>query len=600
MGKAVVVSTKFVGVDKLTQVVRKMTAATRTFGTKAVAVFNRVERAGRRLRRGLSNAIGKLGLAVGLFAIARAAGSVINTFANFEQANAGLAAVMGKTVEQNSALAADAKRLGSVTAKTATEVVGLQEAFARLGFEEPQILNMTQSTINGAVAMKAELADAAELVGAMVKSFDNFESVDAAKIMDQMTLATQKSALNFEKLQTGLPIVSGAANAAGIPFTKLLALLGKLSDAGIDASSSSTALRNIFLESAKQGHSYEQILENIQKNQSKLTAANDEFGKRGAVSAVILAKNLKLTAELDKTLQGAAGTAEMAANKQLDTLKGSLTLLGSAWEGFILSLEDGTGKFGNFLKIAVRVVTEILSLASGTAKARNELDDAGKKIRDIAEKSMKWLKALKIIIITLASFKLIMLAIRTSVIAYNAIVGIATAAQWLWNAAMTANPIGIVIVAIAALVTGIIYLVTHWDEMTEKLVNDWARISKTFKEEGLGGVFKMWGKDLLIYVLEPLQNLLAIINKITGGRFGGESLKNTIDLRNKLLEESGRGEEVIPLNPDAAIQNSNFERIEQTKNEKVDIQVSAAKGTEAQIIEDTTNKVQLTPTLGWT
>jgi tape measure domain-containing protein len=39
--------------------------------------------------------------------------------------------------------------------------------------------------------------------------------------------------------------------------------------------------------------------------------------------------------------------------------------------------------------------------------------------------------------------------------------GIATAAQWAWNAALTANPIGIVIVAVAALVAGIIWLATQ-------------------------------------------------------------------------------------------------------------------------------------------
>lgn len=36
-----------------------------------------------------------------------------------------------------------------------------------------------------------------------------------------------------------------------------------------------------------------------------------------------------------------------------------------------------------------------------------------------------------------------------------------TAAQWLWNAAMDANPIGLVIIAIAALVAGFIYAYTH-------------------------------------------------------------------------------------------------------------------------------------------
>lgn len=42
----------------------------------------------------------------------------------------------------------------------------------------------------------------------------------------------------------------------------------------------------------------------------------------------------------------------------------------------------------------------------------------------------------------------------------SAATGIATAAQWAWNAALTANPIGIVIVAIAALVAGLVWFFT--------------------------------------------------------------------------------------------------------------------------------------------
>ena len=54
-----------------------------------------------------------------------------------------------------------------------------------------------------------------------------------------------------------------------------------------------------------------------------------------------------------------------------------------------------------------------------------------------------------------------MVAARTAMIATSVATGVATAAQWLWNAAMTANPIGIIIVAIAALVAGIIWVATQ-------------------------------------------------------------------------------------------------------------------------------------------
>ena len=406
-------------------------------------------------------------------------------------------------------LIADAKRLGSITAKTATEVVGLQEAFARLGFEEPAILSMTEATINGAIAMKSELADTAELVGAMVKSFDAFEAVNAPDIIDQMTLATQKSALNFEKLQTALPIVSGAANAAGIPFTKLLALLGKLSDAGIDASSSSTALRNIFLESAAQGLSYDQILKKIVKSQDKLTIANDQFGKRGAVSSVILAKNLEATKELDQVLKKAGGTAETAANKQLATLTGRLTLLGSAWEGFILSIEDGSGSFGTFLKTTVDVASEILALASGTAKAESKLNKAQKTIRKIANTAMGFLKVIKWVVIGMIAFKTVMIATNILMAAYKIGVVAVTAAQWLWNAAMSANPISLIVIAIAALIAIIVLLVQNWQKIVE-----WVKTSdNVFAKLLRAAIFPLVKtfnqlKTIITFIVEGFSNLV--------------------------------------------------------------------------------------------
>jgi hypothetical protein len=51
-------------------------------------------------------------------------------------------------------------------------------------------------------------------------------------------------------------------------------------------------------------------------------------------------------------------------------------------------------------------------------------------------------------------------ASRVAMVAGAAATGIATAAQWAWNAAMTANPIGLVVVAIAGLVAGIVWVAT--------------------------------------------------------------------------------------------------------------------------------------------
>jgi len=77
--------------------------------------------------------------------------------------------------------------------------------------------------------------------------------------------------------------------------------------------------------------------------------------------------------------------------------------------------------------------------------------------------------------------------------------------QWLWNAAMTANPIGLIIVVIGLLVGGLILLYRHWDMVKQGASDMWIGILNFFKSgvnQALGlinklsdGIKKVTGKD---------------------------------------------------------------------------------------------------------
>jgi len=56
----------------------------------------------------------------------------------------------------------------------------------------------------------------------------------------------------------------------------------------------------------------------------------------------------------------------------------------------------------------------------------------------------------------------------------------AAAAQWLFNAAMTANPIGLIIVAVGALIAIIVLLVKNWDTVKEKFAEVWGKATEIF------------------------------------------------------------------------------------------------------------------------
>ena len=61
---------------------------------------------------------------------------------------------------------------------------------------------------------------------------------------------------------------------------------------------------------------------------------------------------------------------------------------------------------------------------------------------------------------------------------------IATAAQWAWNAAMSANPIGLIVIAIAAVIGAIYLLYTHFDGVREYADKAWEEIQAAWSAAG--------------------------------------------------------------------------------------------------------------------
>lgn len=69
------------------------------------------------------------------------------------------------------------------------------------------------------------------------------------------------------------------------------------------------------------------------------------------------------------------------------------------------------------------------------------------------------------LLLIVGGFVAIMAALVLGIKAYRTVVEVAAAAQVLWNVAMTANPIGILIAAIAALIGFIVLIAVNWEEV---------------------------------------------------------------------------------------------------------------------------------------
>lgn len=323
----------------------------------------------------IKNALGPVGTgfiaAFSITAVVSKANQVIQkgwkTIVDFNQSQADLAGIMGKSRLQVAGLTLDAMRYGATTSFTASQVSGLQIELARLGKTESQIKKMTKGVLNASVALGADLADSAALVGGQLNAFGE-QAEKSGEYADVMANSVNISATSFESLSTALPKVSKVAAQEGVTFQKLNAVLGVLADENIRAETAGTGFRNILLESAKAGKPYEEMLQQIRNSSNQSAKAMELFGKENAIVAVTLANSTEKIEKNTKALNDSAGAAERLANTKLDSLSGSTKLFQSAWEGFLLSIEKGDGLIAKTIRKMVDLGTSILNLITPTQK----------------------------------------------------------------------------------------------------------------------------------------------------------------------------------------------------------------------------------------
>ena len=281
----------------------------------------------------------------------------IQTNMEFEQANANLAAILGKTNDEISALTINAKQLGATTVWTAGQITELQTTLARRGIGQADILNMTEGISQLATATGIDLARAAEIAGSAMQSF-GLDSKQMGDIAATLGVSTTKSALTMEKLQTSLAYVAPAAKAAGFSMQETIAMLGVLADSGLPATTAGVAVRNILIDISKSSSKLATAIGHPVRNLDEMTEALEDLKRRGGnglefVSSLVekrvvpgfttLMNNTAKMRDLRNSITDVKDELQEMADKQINTLKGSTILLKSAWDGLMLSFSNSTG-----------------------------------------------------------------------------------------------------------------------------------------------------------------------------------------------------------------------------------------------------------------
>ncbi len=319
------------------------------------------------------------GAIAGAVAAVKGLSSAIGIIADFEKANSVLAGVLGKSVDEIKALSDSAEMLGRSTAFTATEVTNLQTELAKLGFGEGQIMSMQKAVLNFATALGVDLSEAAAFTGATLRTF-GLRASDTEDALNVLAVASDKSALGFSKLNTAMPIVGPVAKSIGFDIRDTATLLGVLANSGFDASSSATALRNIFLYLADSSSKLTQaigepvktlpdLLDGLDKLKSQGISVGEALeltDKRAVAAFSTLIDGTATARELRSALDDVNGAVDAKAQAQIDNVTGSVALLKSAWEGFILGMKNSKGVIKGIIDFLANGITAISKLFRGT------------------------------------------------------------------------------------------------------------------------------------------------------------------------------------------------------------------------------------------
>jgi TP901 family phage tail tape measure protein len=406
--------------------------------------------------------------------------------------------------------------------------------------------------------MHGDLTGAANAASSAMNQFgvDLTDPVAAAETMDVMlnNMASSAKVGNQEVNQVaqGLDNSGASAKKANVSFIETNAALQVLGKYGKEGAEGGTALNNVLAVMGKKEFLPKEVLKQLKdagvnvdilsdKNKSladriselkKLSGKDEVLGAMFGTENTIAISGLLSSVDLlrDYTAQitdDQTALADMAATMGT-SYQESKDRIVSYFDDIKLSIYGATGSMLPFIDIGLQGIMGIVNLAPGLV-AMSSLYTMLKE----------------------ATF-------------------VQTIAQWNLNAAMDANPIGAVILAITALIAVVSAVIVYYDDwgaaislvigplgwiinLVMSFVKHWDSITAAFEKGGIVGGIKRIGLVLLDALLYPVQQLLGLLAKIPGlGGLAGGGSKWIAEMRHKLeLDENDpkkeKSKEKVPI-----------------------------------------------------
>ena len=460
---------------------------------------------------------------------------MLSKAADFEAVMSKVKAITVSDDKAMQQLTATARELGEKTMFSATQAGEAMTYLGMAGWNSQQIMAGMPGLLNLAAASGTDLARTADIVSDDLTAF-GLGAEHAGHMADVFAKTSTKTNTNVEMLGETMKYAAPVAHAFGASLEETAALTGIMANSGIKASAAGTALRAGFLRLAGTSAKSTKAIEEMGLSLSEATAQQEEARaalaslgiamddtngprKMGAIVRDLADKTKDMSKEqrlatlatifgtnaasawvavidqgpdaldqLTKELENSDGAAAAMAETMQNNARGAMIRLQSATESVAISI-GGTmlptlaelgDSLANEAAYVSRVASEHPELTEAIIKtsfAVMGMVIAYKTIRAVYYSVMAAHAAYKLMMESerVATMRNVIASgiHRASMIASSIAMYATAAAQWALNAAMTANPIGLVIIAVVALIAAFVWLGTHFEAVSEFCTSMW-------------------------------------------------------------------------------------------------------------------------------
>lgn len=461
----------------------------------------------------------------------------------FEKSMSNVQAISGASADEMELLTATAKEYGSTTQFSASEAADALGYMALAGWDANKSASALGGILDLAAASGMELASASDMVTDYMSAF-NMTADKSAYFADVLAYAQGNANTTAAGLGEAFKNCAANLNAAGQDFETTTALLSMMANQGLKGSEAGTALTAVMRDmTAKmkdgkiaigdasvevmdaQGNYRDltDILADVEKAVGGMGDAERATALQSTFTAdSIKGLNLILNAGTDEAakfedeLRKSGGTAGKMAKIMNDNLGGDLTSLSSKFEGIQIALYE---KFEPALRKAVEALDKLLDVFNWLIKNGGEVAGV---ITGVA---------------TAVGTFLLIINKQAILTAFIGLLGKVKTAFLGVSAAMAANPVALVIAAIAGLVAAIVVLWKKSEKFRNFWKGLWAGIRKTAEPiiKGIAEWFKkawetikkVWGAVSAWFagVWEKIKNSFAVQKLADYFRMAWENIK---------------------------------------------------------------------------